>query len=165
MKKVVFLDRDGVINIDKNDYTWKISDFVFTRNLFENLLKLKNNGFEFIVITNQGGISKKLYTKNDVFSLHSHMQQQFEENGVQLLDIYFCPHHNAIEKCLCRKSNSLLLEKAIAKYNISLKHSYFIGDNERDIIAATKAGISGVKINTNDEINNAVRFILQQNAE
>lgn len=165
MKKVVFLDRDGVINIDKNDYTWKISDFVFTRNLFENLLKLKNNGFEFIVITNQGGISKKLYTKNDVFSLHGHMQQQFEENGVQLLDIYFCPHHNAIEKCLCRKPNSLLLEKAIAKYNISLKHSYFIGDNERDIIAATKAGISGVKINTNDEINNAVRFILQQNAE
>lgn len=165
MKKVVFLDRDGVINIDNNNYTWKIEDFIFTNKLFESLLELKKKGFEFIVITNQGGISKNLYTKDDVFNLHNHMQQQFEENGIQLLDIYFCPHHSSIEKCLCRKPNSLLLEKAIAKYNISSKHSYFIGDNERDMLAATNAGISGVKINTNDEINNAVQFILQHSAE
>lgn len=164
MKKVVFLDRDGVINVDVNDYTWKWEKFIFTPQLFDYLKLLVNKGFHFIIVTNQGGISKKIYTKNDVFELHNLMQEQFEFNGIPLLDIYFCPHHPAIEKCLCRKPGSLLLEKAIAKYNISLKHSYFIGDNERDMLAAKGAGVEGIKINTNEGIETAVRLILQQSA-
>lgn len=160
MKKVVFLDRDGVINFEPGDYTYKISDFKFIDGLFESLRDLKNKGYEFIVITNQGGISKGIYNHNDVNSVHHYMQEQLSEAGIQLLDVYYCPHHAINEKCICRKPDSLMLEKAMAKYNIDKSQSYFVGDSRRDVLAAEKAGVKGVKIETNDLLNNYINEFL-----
>lgn len=153
MRKVIFLDRDGVINIERGDYTYKIADFKFVDGLFIALEKLKQQGFEFIVITNQGGISKGIYSHQDVLTINDLMRKEFFKQEVPLLDIFYCPHHNDIENCICRKPNSLLLEKAIAKYEVDIKKSFFIGDSNRDIEAAKKVGVNGIKMNKNDNLN------------
>ena len=153
MRKTIFLDRDGVINVERGEYTFKVEDFVFVDWLFSALNKLKQNGFEFIIITNQGGISKGIYTHQDVVKLNLLIKKEFLKHQVPLLDIYYCPHHNDVEKCICRKPNSLLLEKAIAKYNIDFTNSFFIGDSDRDIDSAQKVGVTGIKVNKNDNLN------------
>ncbi|OFZ00047.1 MAG: hypothetical protein A3K10_04360 [Bacteroidetes bacterium RIFCSPLOWO2_12_FULL_31_6] len=153
MKKIIFLDRDGVINMERGEYTFKVSDFIFVDGLFSALVLLKNQGFEFIVITNQGGISKEIYSHHDVIMLNNLMRKQFLKHQVPLLDIYYCPHHSDVEKCICRKPNSLLLEKAISKYTINCSASFFIGDSDRDIQAANKVGVKGIKVNKNSNLN------------
>lgn len=158
--KVVFLDRDGVINFEPGDYTFTIADFKINDGLFEALGELKQKGFKFIVITNQGGISKGIYNHSDVISVHSYMQKLFSDAGLELLDVYYCPHHAVNEKCICRKPDSLMLEKAVAKYGIDKSSSYFIGDSRRDVLAAEKAHIKGVKINSNDLLTNYLEQII-----
>ncbi|MBE7442647.1 MAG: HAD family hydrolase [Flavobacteriales bacterium] len=153
MRKVIFLDRDGVINIERGDYTFRLEDFVFVDGLFAALAFLKNHGFEFIVITNQGGISKGIYNHDSVIVLNKLIETEFKKHQLNVLDIYYCPHHSDIEKCICRKPNSLLLEKAIAKYNIDTTKSFFIGDSDRDINAAQKVGVKGIKVNKNSNLN------------
>ncbi len=160
MKNIIFLDRDGVINIERGEYTYKINDFVFVDSIFENLKLLQNNGFQFIVITNQGGISKGFYNKKDVFLVHQYMIQEFNQQGINILDIYFCPHHDRVEKCLCRKPLPLMIEKAVAKHRVNKTKSFFIGDSERDRIAAEKAGVKGFLIEKNTNILPVVRKIL-----
>ena len=153
MRKVIFLDRDGVINFEPGDYTYKVDRFKILEGVLPALKSLSNKGFEFVVITNQGGIAKGIYDHNDVSSVHHYMEQQFNKSGISLLDIYYCPHHDIIEKCICRKPGSLMLEKAIARYQINKADSYFIGDSDRDILAAEKAGIKGVQIVKNDTLS------------
>ncbi len=159
MNKVVFLDRDGVINYEPGDYTFEVDKFNIINGLFESLKTLKERGYQFIVITNQGGISKQIYNHNDVKSVHLYMQECFEQAGIELLDIYYCPHHAVNEKCICRKPDSLMLEKAIARYNINKTKSYFIGDSRRDVLAAEKAGVTGIQIVMNDSLNNYLNQI------
>jgi D-glycero-D-manno-heptose 1,7-bisphosphate phosphatase len=153
LRKIIFLDRDGVINIERGDYTFKVEDFVFVDGLFSALALLKNNGFEFIIITNQGGISKGIYSNQEVELLNNLIKDTFKKHHLELLDCFYCPHHSDLEKCICRKPNSLLLEKAISKYNVNSNHSFFIGDSYRDIDAAQKVGIKGIKVNKNSDLN------------
>ena len=152
MRKIIFLDRDGVINIERGDYTYKVEDFIIVDGLIETLQYWKSVGYEFIVITNQGGISKKRYNHSDVINVHQYMVDCLKAAEIDLLDIYYCPHHATIEKCICRKPNSLMLEKAIARYDVDRENSYFIGDSRRDVLAAEKAGVKGVKIEPNEPL-------------
>lgn len=160
MRKIIFLDRDGVINIERGDYTFKVDDFVFVDGLFSALSLLKNKGFEFIIITNQGGISKGIYSNQEMELLNNLIKDTFNKHHLELLDCFYCPHHSDLEKCICRKPNSLLLEKAIAKYNVNSTYSFFIGDSDRDIEAAQKVGIKGIKVNKNSDLNVYLNQIL-----
>jgi D-glycero-D-manno-heptose 1,7-bisphosphate phosphatase len=159
MKKVIFLDRDGVINFEPGDYTFEVNKFKIIEGLFESLKTLKDKGYQFIVITNQGGISKQIYNHSDVKSVHLYMKRCFMKAGISLLDVYYCPHHAINEKCICRKPDSLMLEKAIARYDVDKRKSYFIGDSRRDILAAEKAGIIGIQIKINDSLGNYISQI------
>lgn len=159
MRKVVFLDRDGVINVERGEYTFRVEDFKPVEGLFEALHKLKDKNFEFIVITNQGGISKGIYNHNDVFNVHNCMQQWFKDANIPLLNIYYCPHHSFIEKCICRKPDSLMLEKAIAKYNVDINSSYFIGDSRRDELAGQKMGLKTIRVTANENLGNYINQI------
>lgn len=153
MRKVVFLDRDGVINHDPGDYTKNISEFTILPTVVEALLKFKKNGFEFIVITNQGGIAKEMYTLNDFYEIDQYMHNFFCENGVPILDTFFCPHVDSVSNCLCRKPKSGMVEKAIAKYKVDAAKSFFIGDKLRDIECAERAGVKGIKIEVNGNLS------------
>ena len=152
MNKAVFLDRDGVINQEIGDYVYKIEDFKFNTGLFTALRLLKEYDYKLIVVTNQGGIAKGRYTHNEVNDLHNFMLEKFLEEGIKIDDVFFCPHHHTIAPCLCRKPNSLMIEKAIAKYHLDTSRSFLIGDNENDILAGEKAGVKGVLIESNTNI-------------
>ncbi len=152
MNKAVFLDRDGVINFERGDYCRNINDFIVNDGILQSIKLFRNNNYLVIVITNQGGIAKSLYTISDVLKMHKHLQDRLDKLNAQITDIYFCPHHDSISKCLCRKPDSLLFEKAIAYYDVDVSKSYMIGDSERDIIAAQKVGVKGILVKSNENI-------------
>lgn len=150
--KAIFLDRDGVINVDVLDYTWKIENFQFLETVFETCREFKLRGYMLIVVTNQGGIGKDMYTHEDVAILHNHMIAKFAENRVQIDEVYYCPHHPVSGNCLCRKPESTLVEKALARFDIDPRQSYFIGDRERDVEAGESAGVKGILVEVNDAL-------------
>lgn len=151
-QRAVFLDRDGVINREKGKYIYKPEEFEINEGVFEALEILQARGFLLIVITNQGGIGLKLYTHADVDKLNLMLTNILSQREINITEIYYCPHHPESGNCLCRKPGSLLIEKALARFNIDPSGSYMIGDKERDIVAAEKAGVKGVLINANDSL-------------
>ena len=149
--KVIFLDRDGIINKERGDYTWKKEQFEFTENLFPFLRYWAEKGFQFIVITNQGGIDKGIYGHEHVLSLHEWMRSKLKSEGIDILDVFYCPHHSIHQKCLCRKPGSLMIEKASAIHRVNFKDSIMIGDRERDVQAAERIGIRGFLVDSNPD--------------
>ena len=152
MNKAVFLDRDGVINKEIGEYVYSEDKFVINDELIPALQLLQQNGFLLFIITNQGGIAKGIYSHDDVDKLHRHLLGILNTNNIQISEIYYCPHHPDFGKCLCRKPDSLLLEKAVARFNVDVSRSFMIGDTERDIEAAEKIGIKGFQIQPNTSI-------------
>jgi len=161
MNKAIFLDRDGVINHDPGDYTYNISEFKLNNGIIENLKRLYDNGFLLIIITNQGGISKGLYSRNDVEDIHNYFKKELRKVNVELAEIYYCPHHSINENCICRKPNSLMIEKALARFNIDPTKSLMLGDKMRDVECAENAGVKGIKIDLNENIEKYVDQILK----
>lgn len=157
MKKAVFLDRDGVINRERGEHTWRPDHFEILPGVPQALGELKDDGWALVVITNQSGIGLGLYGHKDVELLHNIMRKEFEIAGVTLDGLYFCPHHPVQGKCLCRKPGSLLFEKAIARSDIDPGRSVMIGDRERDIVAAAAVGIRGILVGSNSALLPLVR--------
>ena len=153
MNKVIFLDRDGVINREIGNYVYKLKDFVINEGFEQALDIWGREGYSFVIVTNQGGIAKGLYHKNDVEDINVFLRNWFESRKLNLLNISYCPHHNSVEHCICRKPDSLMLEKIIARYAVSVEHSFMIGDSYRDVKAANKVGLRGFKIKANSNLN------------
>lgn len=161
LKKAIFIDRDGVINSDIGHYyIYRPEDFVLNNGIIEALKLFQEAGYLLIVISNQGGVDKGEYTTDDVDIVHDKMRQLLSDKGVELTDIYYCPHHNAIQKCLCRKPLNLNIEKAISRFDIDRTQSWMIGDSPRDIVAGQSSGIHTLKIESNENILPFVKNIL-----
>ena len=162
MNKAIFLDRDGVlINNQHHYYIWESSQIEFIDSVFENLKLLQQKGFQLYIVSNQGGIARGLYTKDNIMTLHEQMLETFRKNQINISDILFCPHHSEKEKCLCRKPESLMIDKLIAKYDLNPTESILIGDSESDMKAAAMAGIHGIKITTNQNMFPFISNLLQ----
>ncbi|MFQ3575506.1 MAG: HAD family hydrolase [Cytophagales bacterium] len=151
-KKCVFLDRDGVINVDKVDYVYSIDEFKLLPGVIEALNILKENGFLLIVITNQSGIAKGIYSHHDVLICHEYFDSI---SGHLIDDYYYSPYHESTSNSLSRKPDSLMFERAIAKYNINIAESWMVGDKERDTLPAKKIGLKTIAV---DDANNENRF-------
>lgn len=152
MQKAVFLDRDGVINDGSLYYTYRTQDFVINKGVIEGLTLLIEHGFILIVITNQSGVAKGIYTESDVEQVHDYMRQILGEHNIPIQHVYYCPHHPSVAQCLCRKPGTQLFETAIRSYDIDTRLSYMIGDSPRDIEAAAKVGVAGFLIQKNENI-------------
>jgi len=153
MNRALFLDRDGVINKKgKSYYINRKADFEFNKGIFDTLSAFAAKGYKIIIITNQGGIAKRLYTNEDTIELHEYMVRQFAERGIEITAIYFCPHHPDIEECNCRKPGNQLFEQAIADFEIDRNSSLMIGDSEIDIEAARRSGIKGILVEPNCDL-------------
>lgn len=141
MIKALFLDRDGVINIEK-DYLYKIEDFEFIDGIFEICSYYQDLGFKIFVVTNQSGIARGYYKESDFKKLTIWMVKTFLDNGIDIQKVYFCPHHPTVSgKCDCRKPKPGMLLKAKLEFDIDLKNSIIIGDKEKDIEAGLNAGL------------------------
>ena len=139
--KAIFLDRDGIINVERGQYTYLLEDFEVVDGLKAQLQRLKNLNFRLIIITNQAGIAKGIYGMSDVLACHEYLQASI---GNLIDDIYIAPDHQDFSQSLSRKPDSLMLERAIAKYQITAAESWMIGDKERDLIPARKLGINTI---------------------
>lgn len=159
MSKVVFLDRDGVINVERGEYTWRIEDFKLTVGLVPFLERVKEKGYQVIVISNQGCIGKGVCTMEDVERAHQYLKVELEKHQIKLDDIYYCPHHPNTGKCLCRKPEPILLEKAIARFGVDAGQSYFIGDTQRDIDAGQKVGVTTILVKPNEDLTKYLHLI------
>lgn len=158
--RAVFLDRDGVLNKELGDYVCRTEDFLVLEHNFAPLRELQDKGFLLIVITNQGGLAKGWYTKETLDKMHSMLREAYAQHGIYLSEIYYCNHHpEYTSKCLCRKPGSIMLEKACARFEIDPAGSYFIGDRERDMIAAEGAGVNGILINSDQPISEILHLI------
>ena len=142
--KTIFLDRDGIINKDKN-YLYKIDDFEFIEGVFESCKYFQDLGYEIIIVTNQSGITRGYYSLQEYEILTRWMLNQFKSREINILDVFYCPH-GPNDKCKCRKPRPGMFIAAKNKYNIDMKDSWMIGDRERDITAASLAGIKNTII-------------------
>ena len=160
--KTIFLDRDGVINKDVN-YLYKIEDFEFIDGVFSTCKYLQNLGYSIIIVTNQSGIYRGIYSKKDYQIVTDWMMKTILNHGVKILEVFSC-HHGPESGCDCRKPKPGMLISAKLKHTLDMPNSWMIGDKEADILAANSAGIfntilvrSGHKIN---ESSSNAKYIL-----
>jgi D-glycero-D-manno-heptose 1,7-bisphosphate phosphatase len=159
MNKAIFFDRDGTLNSNEGHYyVWKVADLQLNPGVAKALAMLKSRGYLLIVITNQGGISKGEYTFQDVDIFHKALRDALCQEGAGVDEIYYCPHHDSRENCLCRKPQPLMIEKAMARFHIDPALSFMVGDAPRDIEAGKTAGLQTILIESNSDL----REILQK---
>ena len=145
--KAMFLDRDGVINVD-HGYTHRVEDFELVDGAAEAIRRANKAGFKVLVVTNQGGIALGRYGKDDVVLFHQHMIDTLSAMGATIDAIAFCPHHPdskwASERtCACRKPKPGMILDLAARHGIDLAASAMIGDRTTDVEAAEAAGMRG----------------------
>ena len=150
MKKqpAVFFDRDGVLNVDKGPIS-KRAEFIWMPGAIEAIKLLNDKGYFVFVVTNQSGIARGYFTEEDVYELHSLMEEDVENQDAVIHSFYFCPHHpdGIVEEfatvCNCRKPLPGLIGQACQEWPVDLSASFLIGDMQRDLDAAKGAGIPG----------------------
>ncbi len=159
MNKIVFLDRDGVINRDPGDYTCSLEEFEILPDVIPALMQLHSMGFLLMIVTNQGGVAKGLYTLAEVERIHHSFALTCLNQGVLISEFWISPHHESKGKSLSRKPGSLLLERGLSKYKADPKLCFMIGDKGRDVQAAKSAGVEGIQIPVNGSLLEAVKII------
>ncbi len=156
MNKAIFLDRDGTINVEKH-YLYKISDFEFLPGVVDALRKLQRAGYLLIIVTNQSGIGRGYYTESDFQKLNDWMVSTLKEQGVTIVDVYYCPHlpdaqvEEYRKECNCRKPKLGMYQQAILDYNIQIGQSYAIGDKIRDCAICESSPCKGFLIGENEK--------------
>ena len=141
MEYIVFLDRDGVINVDSSDYVKNESEFEFIPGSPEAIALLCQNGFQVIVITNQSLIGRKMASLHTLEAIFKKMKDGVRRAGGEIKDIFFCPH-TPEDNCSCRKPKPGLIFAAQKKYKLDLAQSCMVGDSVKDIECARLAGCS-----------------------
>lgn len=149
MKKLIILDRDGVINEDRPDFVKTEDEWIPIPGSLEAIAQLTRAGFTIVVATNQSGVARKLYSLETLSKIHQKMQHAVESYGGKIDNIYVCPHETK-DNCSCRKPKAGLFEQIEATYQIkfSLTHTPAIGDSLRDLEAALTAGCRPILVLT-----------------
>ncbi len=160
-QRVVFLDRDGVINRDSPDYIKSWEEFEFLPGSIEAIKLLNLNGFTTIIITNQSVINRNMVSKEGLEYIHALMKKAVKSRGGEIKDIFFCPH-TPEEGCDCRKPEPGLIYQAQKKYQIDLPTSIMVGDNAKDIECARRAGCGLSILIKSDNIANAEKILSEK---
>ena len=144
-KKILLLDRDGVINekAAKGEYVNCWEEFRWIERTRDSLRQLSKMGFRFIVISNQAGIARGMTSPEEVERIHRKMVETLAAEGIEILQVYVCPHHWE-DNCDCRKPKPGMLFQASRDHLFRLDHTVFVGDDPRDLEAAEQAGCRGV---------------------
>ncbi len=137
--KTVFLDRDGVINVDSAEYVKSWAEFHFIPGSRRAIARLTHAGIRVIIITNQSAINRRMVPPTDLETMHCRLRQAVSDSGGQITDIFFCPHRPD-EGCDCRKPRPGMIFAARDRYGIDLARSVMVGDSVKDILAGKAAG-------------------------
>lgn len=153
MRKAIFLDRDGTLNIEK-DYLYQEKDLELESGTIEALQILRSLGYLLLVVTNQSGIARGYYTEEDLKQFHNAFQKRLLKFGQKIDKFYYCPHHpqKGIGKykvdCSCRKPKTGMLETGMKEFQIDRENSYMVGDKFADVQAGLSAGLSSILVRT-----------------
>lgn len=162
MQKAFFIDRDGVVNIDKN-YVYKIDDFEFIDGVFDSFKYLQEKGYKLFIITNQSGIGRGYYKEEEFLTLTSWMIKEFEKHNIEIQEVKYCPH-SPESNCNCRKPKTAMIDEILKNYDIDLENSWLIGDKDSDIKCAINAGIkNSIQVKSGhefDEKNSQAKFVI-----
>ena len=146
--KIIFLDRDGTINVDYN-YVHQKDKLTFTPNAAKGLKKLQDAGYKLVVISNQSGINRGIFTQEQCDEFNKYMLEKLEEAGVHIDKIYTCPHM-AEENCECRKPKIKMYMDATEEFDGDLSRSFAIGDRDRDLCICQETEVEGVLVGERD---------------
>lgn len=162
-KKIIFLDRDGVINKKKEeDYVKNWNEFEFLPDALDALKLLKANSYEVFVVTNQRGIARNLLTANDLEDIHDKMCRIVAEHGGHISGVYYCPH--SLESgCYCRKPSPGMLLQASTDHHVDLSKSVFVGDSDTDMEAGNRVGCKTILMESNSSLLKIIKNIVQKN--
>ena len=155
MRPALFLDRDGVINVDQS-YVFEVSEFVLINGIETAIRRFNERGWRVFVVTNQSGIARGYYTETDMQTLHDYMIGLLKSMGARIDHIYFCPYHEAGEVERYRRDSELrkprpgMLLQAMKDYPTDMSQSFLIGDKPSDVQAAQAAGIPGFLYESGD---------------
>jgi len=153
MTSAVFIDRDGCINEDIG-YVSRPADLAIYPSAAEAIRLVNESGMKAIVITNQSGIARGIYSENTLRLIHERLRHELAEQGARVDAIYYCPHHPRIgdaryrRLCDCRKPQPGMLLRAAREHAVELSESFVIGDKASDVNLATNAGARGVLVLT-----------------
>ncbi len=150
MKKAIFLDRDGTLNVDKDGYVYKIDDYRLHAGVIEGLRLLKD--YVLFIVSNQSGIGRGYYSEEDMHKFNELMLKELFDSGIKIEKIYHCPHKPA-DKCECRKPGIKMIEDVKRDFQIDLEKSWFIGDSDVDMQLSQRIGCSGVCLLTGHGVN------------
>lgn len=150
MKKIIFIDRDGVINKDpagwtEHSYVTRWEDFYFLPGVKEAIKLLNDAGYDIVIISNQGGISKKFYSQDVLDKITANMLNEIEVVGGRIKKVYYCPHHDK-DNCDCRKPKTGMFDRAEKELGIKANGAYFIGDGKMDVEAGRKMGLKTILV-------------------
>ena len=145
--KAVFLDRDGVINQDRDDYVKNLDELHVFPDAPAAIRRLNDAGFEVFVVSNQQGIARGLIAEQDLLAIQNEIVRRVGQAGGRIAAFYYCPHL-ASANCSCRKPRPGLILKAAKEHGIELGASFMVGDSEKDIIAGKSAGTHTVLVLT-----------------
>lgn len=145
--KLIILDRDGVINHDRDDYVKSADECVPIDGSIDAIARLHKAGFTVVVATNQSGLARGKFDLDDLEAMHEKITGLVEEQGAELGAIFYCPHHPD-DKCKCRKPMPGMVDAIEAEFNTSAEGFYFVGDSLRDMQAATTKGCKPILVKT-----------------
>ena len=145
--KLVVLDRDGVINKDSPAYIKSPEDWVPIKGSLEAIARLSQAGYEIVIITNQSGVGRGLFSADTLAQIHVRMIDYVQQHGGQIQSVLFCPHHPD-DGCDCRKPLAGLYQQLANRLNINFSGIYSVGDSIRDLVAAKAAGARPVLVKT-----------------
>ena len=146
--KLCLLDRDGVLNLDK-EYLHKAEDVEWVHGSLEAIAWLNRQGFRVVVVTNQSGVARGFFTEDDVRMLHDWMAKEVQKAGGEISEFYYCPHlpGAAVKQydvdCDCRKPKPGMIVQALRRFDVLPRNAFLVGDSPRDIEAAEAAGVKG----------------------
>lgn len=149
MDRIIFLDRDGVVNKDPidtaNGYVTKWKEFKFLRGAKRAIRKLTKAGYRVYIISNQAGISKGYFTLKDLKDVTKKMLKEIAKSGGKIAGVFYCPHRDK-DNCDCRKPKAGLFKKALGPRKIDLKNTFFVGDKIADVQASHAAGLKSILV-------------------
>lgn len=149
--KLIILDRDGVINQDRDDYVKSADECIPIEGSIDAIARLSNAGFTVVIATNQAGLARGKFELEDLEAMHAKITKLVEEKGGEIGAIFYCPHHPD-ENCKCRKPKPGMLDAIEAEFNTSVESSYFIGDSLRDLQAAVQKACKPVLVLTGNGV-------------
>lgn len=160
-QKAIFIDRDGVINFNREDYVKSWAEFEFIPGAKDAIKHINETDFLLIIITNQSPIGRGIFTQDILDGIHKNMLEELFEHGCYVDAIYFCPH-KPDDDCSCRKPKPGLILEAADDFKIDLPSSWMLGDSDSDLEAGSEVGCKTKKVTSENPLIKIVDELLSE---